>query len=167
MKSAVKIYAYLHEFFHVYFHFNIPGLGFLLRKLRHDFFIDVKGKKLYFNHKVADSYIRLINGRYNEPETHIFLDFVFANCGNNNFHFIEVGGNVGEYMIDYSANPSIKKVTIFEPQPELIKSLQRTVDTNNFLNTTLIPKPVSNKEEIVYFDFSLKMQTVGVCQIVE
>lgn len=156
MKFIVKLYAYLHEFFHVYFDINIPGLGFLFRKIKKDFFIDVKGYKLYFNHKVADSYIRLINGRFNEPETHNFLDFVFNNCGNKNFHFIEVGGNVGEYLIDYSSNPNVKKVTIFEPQPELVKTLNKTIIKNNFNNTTLIAKPVSNLVEIVYFDFDLK-----------
>lgn len=161
MKKIVQFYAYVHEFFHRSLNVNIPGLGFLYRQLKSDFFIDVKGRKLFFNHKAADNYIRLINGNFNEPETHSFLDYVFENCGNKNFHFIDVGGNIGEFVLDYSLNPGIKKVTVFEPQPEQIKAITKTIQENQFLNTTLIPKPVCNRVENILFNFNSKNATAS------
>ena len=50
---------------------------------------------MYFNHKIADNYGRLLNENFNEPETHIFLYKVFALPEINNIHFVDIGANMG------------------------------------------------------------------------
>lgn len=88
MITIVKIYARIHHFFHDYFSINIPGLGFLLRRIQKDFVFELHGKKMLFNHQIADNYGRLLRNNFNEPETHLFLDKVFANDHINNFLFL-------------------------------------------------------------------------------
>ena len=122
----VKLYSRLHEFFHENFKVNIPGLGFLLRRINNNFIIDFPDAKLYFNHKISDNYGRLINARFNEKETHIFLDKVFKD--RNDFTFVDIGANVGEFMLDYSTRKDIiNRVFLFEPQKEQIKALKKTI----------------------------------------
>lgn len=154
MRTVIKSYAYLHEFFHKVFKVNIPGLGYLYRQINNDFYLDVKGHKMFFNHKAADNYGRLINGRFNEPETHFFLDHVFSKSPGKPFHFIEVGGNIGEFVLDYGTNPDVAKVTVFEPQPAQSDAISKTILVNNLKHVELIKKPVSNAVEEILFNFN-------------
>ena len=160
----IKFYSRLHEFFHDNLKVNIPGLGFLLRKFKNDFTIDFNGIKLYFNHKIADNYGRLINARFNEKETHIFLDKIFQN--RDDFTFVDIGANVGEFMIDYSSRKQIiKKVFLFEPQKEQIKALKETIRINDFNHCVLIEKAVTNKTGSIKFSVNSNNTTAsGISQ---
>lgn len=165
MIYLVKIYAKIYEFFHKYFSINLPGLGFLYRFLKTNQFFIVKNKKLFFNSNISDNYGMLINGVFNEKETHLFLDQVFKNKKIDNFHFIDVGGNIGEFVLDYSDHWNVKKITVFEPQPEQIESIKKTILENDFHKTILIESPVSNRIEEVYFNFNKKNSTAsGITQ---
>lgn len=157
--SIIKFLAKIHEFVHERFSINIRGLGYLYRKMKNDSIFIVKGKKLFFNHKIADNYGRLINGNFNEKETHYFLDKVFI--VKNNWHFVDIGGNVGEFVLDYSSNPNVSYVTVFEPQTEQQISIQKTIELNTFSKTNLIKKPVSSKAEEILFDFNLTNSTAS------
>ena len=159
--KLVKFYAYIHEYFHKYFSINLKGLGFLYRQINKDQILIVEKKKLFFNHKIADNYGRLINGRFNEPETHLFLDFVFINEAIKKFHFIDIGCNIGEFVLDYASRPKIKQVTAFDPQPEQIKSVKKTIELNNFNNVNLVQKPVSSSVEEIYFNFNSNNSTAS------
>lgn len=149
----LKIAAYFHEFMHSVFNVNLPGMGRLFRMLKRDRVLKVKGKLLYMNHKCADNYSRLINGRFNEPETHIFIDSIISGSQLSQFQFVEIGANIGEFVLDYASNPKITKVVAFEPQPDQFFGLKETVLVNKFKNVRLINKPVSNKNEKVFFIF--------------
>lgn len=155
----IKIFALFHEFVHETFSVNIRGLGFLYRKISKDTIFHVKGYKLYFNHKIADNYGRLINGKFNEKETHTFLDFVFQS--KQNWHFVDIGGNVGEFVLDYSTNPNVENVTVFEPQFEQQVAITKTINLNKFSNTKLVKKPVSSKVEEILFNFNLTNSTAS------
>ena len=157
----IKLYSYVHEYFHEHFSINLKGLGFLYRRIKKDQILIVKKKKLFLNHKIADNYGRLINGRFNEPETHLFLDFVFINDAIKKFHFIDIGCNIGEFILDYASRPKVKYVTAFDPQPEQIKSVKKTIELNNFTNVTLVEKPVSNSVEEIYFNFNSNNSTAS------
>lgn len=149
----VKFYSRLHEFFHENFKVNIPGLGFLLRKIKNDFIIDFPDAKLYFNHKISDNYGRLINARFNEKETHVFLDKIFKD--RNDFTFVDIGANVGEFMLDYATRKDIiSRVFLFEPQKEQIKALKKTITINGFDHCTLVEKAVSNKIGTINFNIN-------------
>ena len=165
MISIVKIYARIHHFFHDYFSINIPGLGFLLRKIQKDFVFELHGKKMLFNHQIDDNYGRLLCNNYNEPETHIFLDKVFANDQFRNFHFVDIGANIGEFLLDYSDHKNIIKLTAFEPQPEQNIVLAQSIQLNNFTKTTVIPKPVADVSKEILFNFNSKNSTAsGITQ---
>jgi len=150
----IKIYAKIYEIIHEIFYFNMPGLGFLYRRIKKNMVLNVKSKKLFLNSKIADNYGMLINNTFNEKETHIFLDYVFSNSSINNFHFVDIGGNIGEFVLDYSDHPNVKNVTVFEPQLEQSYSIEQTITINNFKNTTLIKRPVSSKAEEILFYFN-------------
>jgi FkbM family methyltransferase len=157
--TIIKIFALFHEFVHEKFSINLRGLGYLYRKITKDLVFIVKGNKLYFNHKISDNYGRLINGKFNEKETHFFLDNVFIE--NQNWHFVDIGGNVGEFVLDYSSNSNVNNVTVFEPQHEQQKAISKTIELNKFSNTKLINKPVSSKEEEILFNFNLTNSTAS------
>ncbi len=152
--ALVKLYARLHEFVHEKFKVNIPGLGYLYRRVNKDSIFKVKGKKLFFNHRIADNYGNLINGHFNEKETHLFLDLVFAGENGNSYHFVDIGGNVGEFVLDYASNPGVKKVTAFEPQPEQQSAIENTIELNNFHHVKLIKSPVSETAKDILFNFN-------------
>lgn len=155
-----KLYSRFHEFNHENFHVNLPGLGFLLRLIKKDFVIKFPNGKLYFNHKIADNYGRLINARFNEKETHIFLDKIFQN--RDDFTFVDIGANVGEFMIDYSSRKKIiNKVFLFEPQKEQIKALKETLRINDFNHCVLIEKAVSNKTGSLRFNVNSNNTTAS------
>lgn len=155
-----RIYSRIHEFFHEKLSINIPGLGFLLRQIKKDYFIDFPSGKLFFNHKIADNYGRLINGRYNENETHLFLNKIFQN--RNDYSFVDIGANVGEFMLDYSSRKEIvKRVFLFEPQKEQIKALKETIRINNFNHCDLIEKAVSNKTGTLRFNVNSNNTTAS------
>jgi FkbM family methyltransferase len=163
--TIVKIYAQIHHFFHDYFSINIPGLGFLLRKIQKDFVFELHGKKMLFNHQIADNYGRLLCNNYNEPETHIFLDKVFANDQIRNFHFVDIGANIGEFLLDYSDHKNVLKLSAFEPQPEQNIVLEQSIQLNNFTKTTVIPKPVADVSKEILFNFNSKNSTAsGITQ---
>jgi FkbM family methyltransferase len=121
----------------------------------------VKSKKLYFNHKIADNYGNLINNSFNEKETHIFLDYVLTKENGTLFQFVDIGANIGEFVLDYSDHPFVKKLTAFEPQPEQQKALEKTIALNNFEKTRLVKLPVSYMEEDILFDFNATNSTAS------
>ena len=161
MKYFIKFYAKLYELFHKYLSINLPGLGFLYRLLKKDDFFIIKGKKLFFSHKISDNYGMLINGNFNEKETHIFLDKVFENTKINNFHFVDIGGNIGEFVLDYSDHERVKNLTVFEPQPEQSNAIKETIKANDFKKTVLIEKPVSNEPKLVNFNINITNSTAS------
>ena len=161
MKYIVKFYARLYELIHKHLNINIPGLGFLYRFLKKDEYFIVKGKKLFFNHKISDNYGMLINGNFNEKETHLFLDEVFDNIKINNIHFVDIGGNIGEFVLDYSDHEKIKNLTVFEPQLEQSRSIKETIKANDFKKTVLIEYPVSNESKLVNFNVNITNSTAS------
>ncbi|OQY76002.1 MAG: hypothetical protein B6D44_00365 [Ignavibacteriales bacterium UTCHB2] len=146
-----KIYASIQELFHQKFNLNIRGLGYLLRLQKEDRIINFQGKKLFFNHKVADNYSRLINGRFNEPETHLFINSILNSYPDSSVQFIEVGANIGEFLIDYAGNKKILNSIFFEPQAEQFNALLKTKEINEFDNAEIINKAVSNVNGVVKF----------------
>ena len=151
-----KLYSYLHEFFHTNFDFNIPGLGFILRKNRKPRILKIKNKLMYFNPKIADSYERLINGRFNEPETHKFLNRILELCSNDCIQFIDVGGNIGEFPLDLGSNKKLEKLIIFEPLEDCAVVILISMLLNGFSNVKVIKKAVTNEVGFVRFKINKK-----------
>ena len=165
MITLVKIYARIHEFFHTNLNINLRGLGFLYRRIQHDFIFEIKGKKMFFNHRIGDNYGRLLGNRFNEPETHIFLNSVFNLVPKNTIHFVDIGANIGEFLLDYADHQSVCNLTAFEPQPEQQKVLLQCIELNQFTKATVVPKPVAESTKEIFFNFNASnSHTSGITQ---
>jgi len=147
---TIKIFVFVQEFLHDTFKYNIPGFGFFLKKIKNDRILNVKGNKLYLNHKIADNYLRLAAGRYNEPETHIFIHSVTKGI-KSKVNFADIGANVGEFILDMATHPQIQHVYGFEPQKEHFAGLTKTIEINGFKHVRLINKPVAETEKEILF----------------
>lgn len=156
----INIYVRVQEFLHDTFHYNLPGFGFLLNKIKKDRVLMVKGQKLYLNHQIADNYLRLVGGRYNEPETHTFLHNVIKQLSGK-VNFADIGANVGEFILDMANHPKVNHVWGFEPQTEQFVGLTKTVEINSFKHVTLVNKPVSDSEKEIIFYFDPKNRTAS------
>ena len=161
MITLVKLYARIHEFFHNNLNINLRGLGFLYRRIQHDFVFEIKGKKMFFNHRIADNYGRLLGNRFNEPETHIFLNQVFKLVPENSVHFVDIGANIGEFLLDYADHQSVYHLTAFEPQPEQQKVLLKSIELNQFTKATVVPKPVAESTKEILFNFNANNSTAS------
>ena len=149
---VAKLFARLHEVAHERCNINIPGLGLLLRSIGRDLELSVRGKILFMNHKVADNYARLIGGRFNEPETHILLDRALEILGDKRaVVFVDVGANIGEFVLDYGARESIRELYAFEPQREQFIGIRHTVRLNGMSRVTAVNKAVGAVSGIMAF----------------
>ena len=125
----VKGYAYLYGYIKDIFGINLRGLGFAIGLLKDDFVISVNGRKIYFNHLVGGCYSRHFAGHWNEPETHIFFDSIIPQILGE-IVFVDVGANVGEFVIDVSKYSNITAIHAFEPIPECADAIRRSCVLN-------------------------------------
>jgi len=122
-----RFYSALYGFVKDYFGLHLRGLGFILRKIKTDRILDVNGRKLYFSHILSEAYSRSLNGRWNEPETHTFVRFILEHV---KIVFVEVGANIGEILVDISANPFCEKSVAFEPNPFAVSVIEQNLELN-------------------------------------
>lgn len=142
----LKLYIRLHDFFHTYLNINLRGLGWLFRKtIKNDIILDFnENKKIFINSKICDNYGRQLIGKFNEPETHAFINTILNEV--NELQFVDIGANVGEFILAYSDNNKVKAIHAFEPQKEQFASLTQLIKINNFKNVTINNIAVSNEE---------------------
>jgi FkbM family methyltransferase len=110
---------------------RLRGLGWLLRRVRTDHVLHVEGVRLWFDHRVAASYDRLVAGELNEPETAAFLGSVLDGLGEG-VTFVDVGANVGELLIPLAAHPGVGRAIGFEPQEPCAEACERAAELNGF-----------------------------------
>lgn len=139
--------------------YNIRGFGWLLRQLRHNRVLEVKGNRMLFIPEIGDNYSRLIIGKFNEPETHLFIDKILLRNSQIKYRFIDIGANVGEFVVDYSSNKQILEVFAFEPQNIQSLVIEENIKLNGFKNTFLIRKAVFDKIGAISFSVKKTNQT--------
>ena len=144
MFHLAKAYSFIYGYAKDRFGVHLPGLGFALRLVRSDRIISVMGRKMYFNHKVAASYARLIAGSWNEPETHLLLNFLIPRLPGS-VSFIDVGANIGEMVLDVSRHGNVVQIVAFEPIPGCCHSIRESFKLNGFKNYQIIEKLVGDK----------------------
>lgn len=154
MMILLKIYVRIHTFFHNNLNINIRGLGFLFRRIiTEDMVVNLSNnKKLFIKSSIADNYGRLILGKWNEPETHIFIKSISKSM--DSFVFIDIGANVGEFVLDLFDNSKVKMIYAFEPQQDHFYSLNQLMKINNITNAEIINKAVSDKNGIANFNIN-------------
>jgi FkbM family methyltransferase len=108
---------------------NLKGLGFLLRRLRSDREFDAAGHRWFFDHRIGGTYMRLIAGGHNEPETHGLLEFI-AGSSDRALTFVDIGANIGEMVIAMAAHPKVSNVIAFEPHPTCFDVCRKNLALN-------------------------------------
>jgi len=149
----VQLYSKVYGFFKDQLNINLPGLGFALRLIQHDRVINVMGRKMFFNHKVAPCYGRHISGLWNEPETHLFLNTLISKLCHR-VTFIDVGANIGEMVIDVSRHANIERIVAFEPSKECCSAIIKSLSLNGFECFDVIEKLVGETNDLVKFGIS-------------
>ncbi|MGQ0560241.1 MAG: FkbM family methyltransferase [Gemmatimonadota bacterium] len=108
---------------------NLKGLGFLLRRIKRDREFEACGLRWFFDHRIGGSYMRLVGGSHNEPETQSMLRFV-ADRSAAPLTFIDVGANIGEMVVAMAAHPKVKRVMGFEPHPICVNVCRKNLALN-------------------------------------
>ena len=134
-KFYVKIYGFIRDRFGV----TLRGMGFVLRRIRTDRVLDVAGRKLFFNHTVATCYNRLVNGEFNEPETHLFLQRIFQSTPDQ-LMFVDVGANIGEMIVDVARYPNAVRLIGVEPNAECARACRESAALNGDRHVEVVQK---------------------------
>ena len=139
-----RFYSYIFGLFHDYLHYNIRGLGYLLRLINRHAIINIKGKHMFLNYNVSSSYTRLINGNWAEPETHVFLNNVIQSV--DDALFVDVGANVGEMILDVASLNNVNSVYAFEPINVCADVMRINNILNGFNNVNIYEMALSDTE---------------------
>jgi FkbM family methyltransferase len=131
-----RLHAKLYGLIKDRYSLNLRGSGFVLRHLRRDRVFDACGLQWSFDHRIATTYARLIGGSYNEQDTHKFLQFVLRS-GPERVVFIDVGSNIGEFLLDAASHPAVTHVIGFEPHPVCAEVCRSNVRLNGIEHVTL------------------------------
>lgn len=108
---------------------NLKGIGFLLRRMKHDREFESSGFRWHFDHRIAATYVRLPGGSHNEPETQDFLQYVVGAVGPG-VTFVDVGTNIGEMVVPMAAHRNVTRVIGFEPHPICAEVCRRNLLLN-------------------------------------
>jgi len=148
--TAARVYARLYILIRSLTGYRIPGLGFLLRRCKHPRFIPFLDQQLFFEPHVASCYGLHIVNRVHEPETHRFLNEVFDALESRESFFIDVGANVGAFLLDLARRSNVHVVG-FEPSAACVSAITRTMERNHLENFSLFRNLVGDQNKWVSF----------------
>lgn len=146
-----KLYAHIYILFKNLFGVKLSGLGFILRLVKKPQYIGFLQQEMYFNPSAASSYGLHIIGSMQEPETHKFLNMAFDVVADRNSYFIEVGANIGVFMLDISRRSEVQVIG-FEPSKPCVEAIQQTMIRNDRTNFHIFSQLVGEKKIFVPFD---------------
>jgi FkbM family methyltransferase len=129
----------------------VSGLGFILRRVKAPQYIRFLDQDMYFHPGAASSYGLHIVGALQEPETHKFLNQAFDAIAGRSAYFIEVGANVGAFMLDIVRRPGVQVIG-FEPSKFCVEAVKRTMARNGHHNLQIFPQLVGDATKLVPFD---------------
>ena len=159
-----KIYAYLYFNIKKYTGLRIRGLGFLLRRIRKPRIIKFKNKKLYLNPKVISSYGLSIINKNQEKETEYLLDKIMGGLVkfNKKVNFIEIGSNVGIFLLQMSGYKIINYIIGFEPSIGCVEAATKTLEINNFHNFKIYNNLVGSKNTKTLYSNDIDPQKASI-----
>ena len=159
----VKVYNKIGSFLHRRLGINLRAQAFSLRGLKKPRICHVGRLRFYFNPKVAGNYTRLIVGEFSEPETHVFLERVLDKVAGTVL-FIDVGANIGEFVVHMAAHDRVSSVLGFEPFPEVLKACRLSVALNELDNVQLSEKALAESPGMVRFVFDERLPELSTIQ---
>jgi FkbM family methyltransferase len=158
--TLARMYSKVYGLCHDVLGFNVRGMGFFIAQIKTDRPLKVKGCQLYFNHKISSCYLRSIDGKWNEPETHIFLRNIIQNTPAK-IAFVDVGANIGEMIIDVGQYPNVTHCIGFEPNPECVFACKKAMALNGYTHIEIIQKAVAADSGGAQFNISEKAPTTS------
>lgn len=159
--AVAKLYAYIYVWMKAITGQNIPGLGFFLRRCKRPRYINFLDQKLYFEPAIASNYGLHIINLEQEPESHNFLNGLFDKLGNAESCFIEVGANIGVFMVDLARRSGVNVIG-FEPSNDCVESIKKTMNKNGRLNFTVYANLVGDRDELVSFSEGNNVQGASI-----
>lgn len=136
MFHIAKVYAFFYFVIKEFVGLRLPGLGKMLRMVNSTRIVDVKGLRLFFTPEVSSEFGTHVIGKWQEPETHAFFRKIFETQNSDSGLFIDVGSNIGIFLLDV-ARLSDFKVVGFEPSEACIKACQKSMELNQIDNFEL------------------------------
>ena len=128
-RSYARLYAVVKDRFDI----NLPGVGWLVRRVRTDAELEVNGVVFHFDYRIASSYGTILGGHPNEPETPALLLRVLDGV-TETVTIVDVGANVGDIVLHVAAHPNAGRIHAFEPHPVAAGSIRRSIELNGFEN---------------------------------
>ena len=141
--STAVVYSKVYGFFHDHFGVGLPKLGYFVGKIRKERSINVRGIKFWFTPSLPSSYGRMLGGDFNENETHVFLERILSGLSSVDL-FVDVGSNIGEFVIAMGTNGRIIRVIGFEPNGECVRASRRSAELNKLSNVRVVQKLLSD-----------------------
>ncbi len=143
MLRTAQLYSLFYWYIHCRYGYNIKGMGFFLRQLKSEYIFNVNGVSICFSKEIPGAYARIITGNFNEPETHLFIKKIISKI-DSEMTFIDVGSNIGEFILDAARYEKVEKVIGFEPDPRAARVCRKSILKNNFGNISVIEKIVNS-----------------------
>lgn len=132
-------------------HFGVDKIGFILRKIKRPRVVRVDGLLFQMNPEVSTCFAKMVGGSFNEEGTHKLLKRILKHVEKVDL-FVDVGANIGEFIVDIAASGKVARVVGFEPNPGCLNSCLRSLELNRVKNVQLIQKILSASKETVKFD---------------
>tara|TARA_R110000868_G_scaffold189695_1_gene432864 strand:+ start:48943 stop:49785 length:843 start_codon:yes stop_codon:yes gene_type:complete len=145
-----KIYSAVYVYLANNFRINIRGFGFLLRSISKDYILKVQGNKIYLDSRISTSYARLIIGKWNEDETHVFARRFAEKF--KRIVFFDIGANIGEMVVDFASLDEFKTVVAFEPDPLCARNVKINALLNNREAIIVENLALSNKNHRAFLE---------------
>jgi len=124
---------------------RLPGVGRVLRLTRGEHVIGYRGLSWALRGEDAASYFMMLAGRSNEPETLAFLEAVLGRAPAP-VTFVDVGANVGEFLLDAGRHPAVAAAVGFEPHPASVEACRRSIRLNGLAGRVrIVPKAVRDR----------------------
>lgn len=133
--------------------FGMDKIGFFLGRIRRPRVLRVGPLYFQMNPEVSSCFPLIISGRFNEEETHKFLEKILSLVGNFDL-FVDVGSNIGEFIIDMASSGKVTDVVGFEPNSACVRSSTKSVELNRLKNVRVVQTLLKESAEQVKFDMS-------------
>ena len=159
--KIAQVYAHLYILVKLILKFNIPGLGWLLRRTDSDRWIKFLNVDLYYDHRIASCYGLYIINQLQEPETHWFLNKIFDRTGGKGGVFIDVGANIGAFVLDVARRGDVQ-VFCFEPSALCISTIRKSAERNNMVNVNAYVNLCGDENKMIPFDEGENVDSASV-----
>ena len=103
-----------------------------------------------FEPTVASCYGLHIVGQVHEPESHLIINLIF-NENTENHYFIDVGCNIGAFLIDLSRYRNLHLIG-FEPSFNCVTAVQKSLELNLVDDAILKQCLVGNENQLFPYE---------------